>query len=214
MSSENEPCPVRSSLLEDPRIARNERRKVHQHPAVPVRGYDLATPQDRTGERLANRASFVRVAAHGPVPEIDLFNKHPPTYTPQTDQTRRTNLAPIETHVIRPEPGHQTLDVEISVPGIGILGRRQFQVDLATLTIDVKRHEPFEPLETLDLFTHSGQSTRFFNGIRREGKRADSNNETGRKENAAHRSPNARSVPKAYHRRGRLKRSATVMVTG
>ncbi len=44
------------------------------------------------------------------------------------------------------------------MPGVGIFGRRKLQKDLATLAIDVKRHEPVEPLEIRHLLIHSRQS--------------------------------------------------------
>jgi hypothetical protein len=79
------------------------------------------------------------------------------------------------------------------------------------MTVDVQRHQPFEPLEICNLFGHTRQNP---GRLRSAGHHDSNNDQTDRQENTAHRTPNGREIAEAYHRPGGLKRSVMVMVSG
>ena len=119
-------------------IADDEGAEIHQHAAICVLGQNLATPQHRAREGLANRTPLIRIIGQGAERQVHFLDKHPPANAPQPDRPLRSDLSAVEADVVRAEPRHQSLDVEILVSDVRVVGRRELEKHLASLSIHVQ----------------------------------------------------------------------------
>ncbi len=140
-------CPVHAEIARPQarnhvvRVAQEEVRRVHEHPAVGFGGHREA-PQNRLREGVLDRAALIRVGAVRAERVIGLHHHHPRPDPLEFDDPSLARLSAIDPDVVRPETrrkagGVQHLGVEL--------------VDLhpegSGLVIPVERHVAVQLLE-------------------------------------------------------------------
>ncbi len=125
------------------RVTHDERRQVHEQPAVGRLGGDLAAPEHRRRERLAHRAHLVAVARECAVAEVRLLEEHAAAHAPERQHPGIAGLAAIEPDGIRAQPGLDALEVEEAAAFlVGPARFRELEQELAGLRVEVRREEP------------------------------------------------------------------------